>query len=39
MELFQKLGLQMNVVKTEVMRVGKQRDELNIRLEGKDISK
>ena len=37
MDLFQKLGLQMNVVKTDVMWVGKQRDELNIRLEGKYI--
>ena len=30
-------GLKMNLDKTEVMRVGKQRDELNIRLEEKDI--
>ena len=27
----------MNIDKTEVMWVGKQREELNIRLEGKDV--
>ena len=36
-EMFKKHGLKMNVDKTEVMCVGKQRDELNIRLEGKDV--
>ena len=35
--MFKKHGLKMNIDKTEVMLVGKQRDELNIRLEGKDI--
>ena len=34
---FKKCGLKMNLDKTEVMWVGKQREELNIRLEGKDI--
>ena len=32
-------GLKMNLDKTEVMWVGKQRKELNIRLEEKDINK
>ena len=32
-----KHGLKMNVDKTEVMWIGKQREELNIMLEGKDI--
>ena len=32
----QGLGLKMNLDKTKVMWVGKQREELNIRLEGKD---
>ena len=36
-ELFKKHGLKMNLDKTEVMWVGKQREELNIMLEGKDI--
>ena len=36
-EMFKKHGLKMNLDKTEVMWVGKQREELNIRLEGKDI--
>ena len=35
--LIKKRGLKMNLDKTEVMWVGKQREELNIRLEGKDI--
>ena len=35
--MFKKHGLKMNLGKTEVMRVGKQREELNIRLEEKDI--
>ena len=35
--MFKKHGLKMNLDKTEVVRVGKQRDELNIRLEGKYI--
>ena len=39
MTVFQKHGLKMNLDKTEVMWVGKQREELNIRLEGKDIIK
>ena len=30
-------GLKMNLDKTEVMWVGKQREELNIMLEGKDV--
>ena len=38
-EMFKKHGLKMNLDKTEVMWVGKQREELNIRLEGKDIIK
>ena len=38
-KMFKKHGLKMNLVKTEVMWVGKQRDELNIRLEGKTLSK
>ena len=32
-EMFKKHGLKMNLDKTEVMWVGKQREELNIRLE------
>ena len=36
-DMFKKHGLKMNLDKTEVMWVGKQRDELNIRLEEKDI--
>ena len=36
-EMFKKHGLKMNLDKTEVMSVGKQREELNIRLEGKDV--
>ena len=36
-EMFKKHGLKMNFDKTEVMSVGKQREELNIRLEGKDV--
>ena len=36
-EMFKKHGLKMNLDKTEVMWVGKQREELNIRLEEKDI--
>ena len=35
--MFKKHGLKMNVDKTEVIWVGKHREELNIRLEGKDI--
>ena len=35
--MFKKHGLKMNLDKTELMRVGKQRDELNIRLEEKYI--
>ena len=35
--MFKKHGLQMNLDKTEVMWVGDQREDLNIRLEGKDI--
>ena len=35
-EMFKKHGLNMNLDKTEVMWVGKQREELNIRLEEKD---
>ena len=35
--MFKKHGLKMNLDKTEVMWVGKQREELNIRLEEKDI--
>ena len=35
--MFKKHGLKMNLDKTEVMSVGKQREELNIRLEGKDV--
>ena len=31
-DMFKKHGLKMNVDKTEVMWVGKQREELNIRL-------
>ena len=34
--MFKKHGLKMNLDKTEVMWVGKQREELNIRLEEKD---
>ena len=33
--MFKKYGLKMNLDKTEVMWVGKQREELSIRLEGK----
>ena len=36
-DMYKKHGLKMNLDKTEVMRVGKQREELNIRLEEKDI--
>ena len=36
-EMFKKHGLNMNLDKTEVMWVGKQREELNIRLEEKYI--
>ena len=36
-DMFKKHGLKMNVDKTEVVWVGKQRAELNIRLEGKEI--
>ena len=36
-EMFKKHGLKMNLDKTEVTWVGKHREELNIRLEGKDI--
>ena len=36
-DMFRKHGLKMNLDKTEVMWVGKHRDELNIRLEGKYI--
>ena len=36
-DMFEKHGLNMNLDKTEVMWVGKQREELNIRLEEKDI--
>ncbi len=36
-EMCKKHGLKMNLDKTDVMSVGKQREELNIRLEGKDI--
>ena len=36
-ELFKKHGIQMNLDNTEVMWVGKQREEVNIRLEGKCI--
>ncbi len=35
--MFKKHGLKMNLDKTEVMWVGKQREELNIRLEGEYI--
>ena len=37
-DMFKKHGLNMNLDKTEVMWVGKQREELNIRLEKKDIN-
>ena len=36
-EMFKKHGLKMNLDKTEVMWVGKHREELNIRLEGKGV--
>ena len=36
-EMCKKHGLNMNLDKTEVMWIGKQREELNIRLEGKYI--
>ncbi len=35
--MFKKHGLKMNIDKTEVMWVGKQREELNIGLEGRYI--
>ena len=35
--MFKKHGLKMNIDKTEVMCVGKQREELNIGLEGRYI--
>ena len=35
-DMFKKHGLKMNLDKTEVMWVGKHREEVNIRLEGKD---
>ena len=35
--MFKKHGLKMNLNKIEVMWVGKQREELNIRLNEKDI--
>ena len=35
--MFKKHGLRMNLNKTEVMWAGKQRGDLNIMLEGKDI--
>ena len=35
--MFKKHGLKMNLDNTEVMWVGTQREELNIRLEGKDV--
>ena len=38
-ELFKKHGLKMNLDKTEAMWVGKQREELNIMLEGKYIKR
>ncbi len=38
-EMFKKHGLKMNIDKTEVMWIGKQREELNIKLEGKYINK
>ena len=37
-EMFKKRGLSMNLDKAEVMWVGKQREELNIILEGKYIN-
>ena len=37
-DMCKKHGLNMNLDKTEVMWVGKQREELNIRLEEKDIT-
>ena len=37
-DVFRKHGLKMNLDKTDVMWVGKQREELNIMLEGKDIT-
>ena len=36
-EMFKKHGLNMNLDKTEVMWIGKQREDLNIRLVGTDI--
>ena len=36
-EVFKKHGLRMKLEKTEVMWVGHQREELNIRLDGKEI--
>ena len=35
--MFKNHGLKMNLDKTEVTWIGKQREELNIRLDGKDI--
>ena len=35
--MFKKHGLKMNLDKIEVIWVGNQREDLNIRLEGKDI--
>ena len=35
--VFEKHGLRMSLEKTEVMWVGHQREELNIRLDGKEI--
>ena len=35
--VFEKHGLRMSLEKTEVMWVGQQREELNIRLDGKEI--
>ena len=35
--VFEKLGLRISLEKTEVMWVGHQREELNIRLDGKEI--
>ena len=36
--MFKKHGLKMNFDKRELMWVGKQREDLNIRLEGKEIT-
>ena len=35
--MFKKRGMRMRLEKTEVMWVGHQREELNIRLDGKEI--